>query len=307
MKKNESLTLNEIAVLDLVNAGVQSITEIKDATGLYESAVKEICKTLANNKYIVFDETKEIPSSRREKTIKLGGNLNLPISTFEDGDGVLYVVRGTWHKITDASINLQDIEWFDDTDKESDLQKAMRGIEEQKTKQKKAALPDIKDEDGEASEEAIKYLGAWRNVGENVKIYPCVVSKKRAIIEISPRYISEEVEFPYGSCSPKVVIPVEDMIEMIETGNTEKLPKYTIDDAIMYLPNCLPVQPSKGGWEYLSTKKTKNGIKIIRYDFQIIPQEKFHTLDTVEFGIETASEYIKKIAKAFVENKLFNE
>lgn len=305
MKKNESLTLNEIAVLDLVNAGIQSIDEIKDSTGLYETAVKEICKTLADNKYIDFNELTNTPSAKRSKTIKLGGNLNLPVSTFEDGDGVLYVVRGTWHKVTDPSINLQDIDWFDDTDKESDLQKAMRGIEEQKTKQKKATLPDIKDEDGEASEDAIKYLGAWRNVSDSIKIYPCVVSKKRAIIEISPRYISEEVEFPYGSCSPKVVIPVEDMIDMIENGNIDNLPKYTIDDAIMYLPNCLPVQPSKGGWEYLSTKKTKNGIKIIHYDFQILPQEKFHTLDTVELDIPSAIEYIKKIAKAFVENPLF--
>ena len=67
----------------------------------------------------------------------------------------------------------------------------------------------------------MKYLGAWRMVSDSIKIYPCEVSKNRAIIEISPRYIKDGIEFPYGSCSPKMVVPIEDMVAMIENGGGE--------------------------------------------------------------------------------------
>ena len=46
-------------------------------------------------------------------------------------------------------------------------------------KEKKKVLPNIVDEDGEASSDDIKFLGAWRNVNDKWKIYPCEISAKR--------------------------------------------------------------------------------------------------------------------------------
>lgn len=314
MKNIDALNLNELAVLNAVKSGETTMDGIYEKTGIRVESVHEICKTLAARKYIEYNELDRVPAPKDSgKKIRLGGNLTLPVATFVGGDGQKYIVRGTWHKVTPEmeGITLSDIEWFDDQNKESDLQKAMRSITEQKAKAKKKTLPNIKDEDGEATAEHMKYLGAWRMVSDSIKIYPCEVSKNRAIIEISPRYIHDGIEFPYGSCSPKMVVPIEDMVAMIENGDESLVPTFSQEDACLYLPNCLPVQPSKNGWEYLSTKKTKDGVRIYHYDMQIVddngnPKESWTTLDETNLDLEQGKSYMLSIAKAFNEHPFFS-
>ena len=130
MRANENLTLNEISVLNAVASGVTDIEEIRNLTELRTESINSILKTLGDKNLIIYNTDGSFAAKASEKKIRLGGNLNLPISTFQK-DGQFYVVRGTWHKVP-SDINLNDIEWFDDTDKETDLQKVMRGLREEK-------------------------------------------------------------------------------------------------------------------------------------------------------------------------------
>ena len=42
------------------------------------------------------------------------------------------------------------------------------------------------------------------------------------------------------------------------------------------------------------------GVKIIHYGFQITPKNKFTTIDSVELSRDSAMDYIKSIATAFI-------
>lgn len=298
--KVQHLSLAQIAVLNAIKCGCTDAKTISEKTGQFEVGVVEVLKDLANKKFLKYENgVAELPK-REGKTIRMGGNLNLPISHFRDENGKMYVSRGSWHELPEG-VELDMIDWFDDTqNEESTLQKIMRGVKEQKIKEKKAALPNIKDEDGEPKVEDMKCLGAWRMVNDDIKIYPCEVSAKRAIIEISPRYRVGELEFPYGSCAPKQVITIEVLRELL-AGDTTNLPKYSMEEAMLYIPNCFPVKPLEEdgkvvGFEYLSTKKSSEGMKIVDTAMRIIPKEKFSTLDTIILDKVQACDYIRKMA-----------
>ena len=301
IKSIQHLSLAQIAVLNAIRSGCTDAKTISEKTGQFEVGVVEVLKSLSDHRFIKYENgVAELPPRDESKTIKLGGNLNLPVSQFRDEKGQLFVSRGSWHKIPEGT-TLDMIDWFDDTqNEESELQKVMRGVKEQKIKEKKAALPSIKDEDGEPTVEDMKCLGAWRMVNDNIKIYPCEVSAKRAITEISPRFRAGDLEYPYGVCSPKQVITIEVLHELLN-GDATNLPKYSFDDAMMYIPNTFPVKTIEEegnviGFEYLSIKKSSDGMKIVDTDMYLVPKEKFKTVDTILLNKAQGCDYIRKVA-----------
>ena len=299
------LSITEISIINAVKSNLKTLDEISEKTGIRKEPCDEILKRLVSEKVLTFvNDEYGLPDNG--KHIKLRGNFNLPISVFTDANGKRWVVRGTCHELPDG-IELDQIDWIDDSDEESELQRIMRGVKEQQLKEKKKVLPNIADEDGEASSDDIKFLGAWRNVNDKWKIYPCEISAKRCIIEISPRFVSSNnIEFPYGACSPKKIITIEVLRELLVNHDATNLPEYNIDEAIAYIPNSFPVceyikDNEVVGFEYLSTKKSSTGMKIVHYGMQIGDKNKFTTIDTIDVSKSDATDYIKKIAKLSIE------
>lgn len=304
VKPGEHLSLVQITILNAIKSGCKTVEEIAEKTGMVKSSLTNVINDFVNAKRVIAENGEYHLPVREGKRYKMKGNCVLPISTFRDSEGKMFVCRGEWTPMPEGC-TLDDIDWIDTGGIENEIQIISRGVKEQKLKEKKAALPNIKDEDGEPFVDDLKCLGAWRPVNDHIKIWPIEASSKRAIIEISPRFITDNgVEFPYGAITIKKVITIEVLRELLN-GDTTNLPRYSVDEVMLNLPNSLPVKPyeHKGevvGWEYLSTKKSPMGVKIIHYGFQITPKNKFTTIDSVELSRDNAMDYIKSIATAFI-------
>lgn len=304
VKPGEHLSLVQINILNAIKSGCKTTDEIAEKTGMVKVSLVNLINDFINDKRIIVKDGEYHLPLREGKRYKMRGNCALPVSIFRDAEGKRFVCRGEWTPLPEGC-TLDDIDWIDTSGTENEIQIISRGVKEQKLKEKKAALPNIKDEDGEPFVDDLKYLGAWRLVNDHIKIWPIEASAKRAIIEISPRFITDNgVEFPYGAITIKKVITIEVLRELLN-GDTTNLPQYSVEEIMLNLPNSLPVKPYElngevVGWEYLSTKKSPMGVKIIHYGFQITPKNKFTTIDSVELSRDNAIDYIKSIATAFI-------
>jgi hypothetical protein len=249
--RSEKVTLEEIE---------QTLPQLKT------NSIKFILNKLRTEGVIVFEESGAIALVKRDATLRLGGDLNLPVSTFIDANNQRFVIRGRWHPIPD-DLDITTIEWFDDMPQQISIHEKVQKKRQQQAETKKK--DNFVEEDGPAATDDLSMCGRWVDIDDKYKVWVIAVSAKRASVEISPRYYNENVEMPYGSCCLKQIISVEDA-RAISVSHTKSIKEIGIVwEERLFLdkyPNVFPIAFKDGGITYLSVKGVSDaGYRVVEY------------------------------------------
>ena len=268
-------TINELAILNAVKNGKSTIEAVVEALpNLRNDVVLLLIGNLEKKGKLKNDSGKLTPTST-SKGIRLGGNLALPVSSFTDKNGQRYAIRGTWHQISD-DLDISEIEWFDDTPKELSIHEKVQKKRKEEVERRKTE--NFVESDGKATDEDIAMCGRWLNIDDLHKIWVISVSAKRAKVEISPRYMTETAEMPYGSCTTSLIIDIEVARNLVNGMPLKEsgimLNKKTFLDKT---PNIFPTTMNGDTISYISVKSSNaDGYKIVEYDMIFTNGKKKH-------------------------------
>ena len=253
--KAKHLTINEISIINALRAGKSDTQEISDIIRMPMKITRLVLGSLVRKQVISIDGTKVTLIRPDRKTLRLGGNLLLPVSKFVDKDSQVWMIRGTWHKVPEH-VDVTDIEWFDDTVKETSLHEKI-----EKRKRSDAApkrRSNFIEVDGKASDEDLAMKGHWHAIDDDFKMYVLSVSAKRASIELSPRYKNDQIEYPWGSNPLPTLVSIETVRAMykqeLKFMESDARELFTMDLYLDRVPNTLPAAIDGPDITYLSIK-----------------------------------------------------
>lgn len=272
--------VTELSIIAAIKKGFNTLETIESETTLKQSLTKSVIDQLVMKDIIICIPGSEadsymmkIVSDEPSKKLKLGGNLLLPVSSIVDHEGQKYVCRGSWHKIADDIDILNDIDWFDNTDTETQMKTVMKSVTEKKKKQTEAKQKNDIASDGPATPEDEKYSKRWNNISDTMKMYVYAVSATRATVGFSARIVTPQGEFPFGCISETTAISIEDYRKYIANE---------IPDAIVDYNKILVI-----------TSKNNFPAELIK-DGEVVKQIRFYELKPNKGGetISASEKYI---------------
>ena len=247
----ETYDTTEMTIVACIRRGINTISAIADETAIKENYVKNVIANLVSGGVLL-----EVPGEeentfmikykgeQERKKLRLAGNLILPVSTFYDSKGQKWVTRGTWHPIDEGVDILNDIEWYEDTNNETQMKSVMKMVTEKKrTDNSKSAAVRIK-EQGEAPEE-IKKLIDWIPLNDFMKMKVMEGGANESIVTVSPRLITESgIEFPWGTAV--VILMSNEDILAYASGEKKYEKKYQLDDLVTNFKKILALKSCEG-------------------------------------------------------------
>lgn len=227
----ETLNVTELAVVSAIKKGANTVALIEEETTIKANILTNVLETLVSKGILIAVPGSEedtyvmkVKSNEEAKRLRLGGNLLLPVSSFHDKDGQRWVCRGSWHKIEDDVDILNDIEWFDNSDTETQMKTVMKTVTERKKKQSEAKAKNDIASDGPAAAEDEQYIKKWNIISDEFKMYVYAVSANRATVGFSARIITPVGEFPFGCISETQTISIDEFHSLLKNEGAK--PKF---------------------------------------------------------------------------------
>lgn len=294
-KKVEHLTINELLIINAIKNGKHTVAEISETINLKPHITGLIIGSLVNKQKAVVDNGTVRLLKEQTQSIRLSGNLSIPVSTFVDAQGQKWVVRGEWHKIPD-DLDITTIDWFEKEIEENPIVGSLKKTRETKSRVAAAARAASLSEDGEALPEDKKLVGKYININEKWKMWVYNVSAKRASVEFSPRFFNSTVEFPHGSVTERTLISIEQCREL--ANGVQELPetlKFTLDMFSKKVPNTFPAAfVSDNTIKYYSAKPHEDGVKFIEYDLVIADRKKYNERSETIVEFSKVQDFLKE-------------
>lgn len=233
----ETFDTTELTIIAAIRKGFNTLSAIQEETTIKENYAKNVIKTLVErgnlievpgdpeNTYVI-----KYKENSEQKKLRLPGSLILPVSTFTDSKGQRWVTRGRWHQISNDIDVMNDIEWYDDTENDTQMKTVMKMVTNKKRSNSAKSQADRMKDAGEAPEEIKKWMDDWAPICEHLKLKVMKGGANESLVTISPRIMTEDgKEYPWGTVS-NVILSNSEILEYIEKKNYSK--KYDLDALI---------------------------------------------------------------------------